>query len=110
MTWCFDIDGTICSNTHGDYDAAQPFPAVIAAINRLFDSGAHILLFTARGSQTGIDWRARTEAQLRRWGVRYHELRFGKPQADVYVDDRGISAEEFSHRQGLGLAWVEAWT
>jgi hypothetical protein len=22
------------------------------------------------------------------WGVRHHELRFGKPAADVYVDDR----------------------
>ena len=29
--------------------------------------------------------------QLDGWGVRHHELRFGKPAADYYVDDRMIS-------------------
>ena len=37
---------------------------------------------------TGIDWREVTEKQLSDWGLSYHELHFGKPNADYYVDDR----------------------
>jgi len=39
--------------------------------------------------------RSRTEAQLKKWGVKYHALFFGKPRAALYVDDRGVSDEEF---------------
>ncbi len=49
------------------------------------------MLFTARGSGTGKDWTEVTAEQMERWGVRYHELCFGKPPADYYVDDRLVS-------------------
>ena len=29
-----------------------------------------------------------TEKQLEKWGVKYHELLFGKPHADVFIDDK----------------------
>jgi SAM-dependent methyltransferase len=93
MIYCFDIDGTLCTNTEGDYEKAEPFTDHIARVNALHALGHRIILFTARGSTTGIDWRARTEEQLARWGVRYHELLLGKPRADVYVDDKGLSVE-----------------
>jgi hypothetical protein len=93
MTYCFDIDGTLCTNTHGKYEEARPLPKVIDRLNALFDAGHQILLFTARGSTTKIDWRALTEKQLSEWGVKYHTLLLGKPQADVYIDDRGMSVE-----------------
>jgi SAM-dependent methyltransferase len=93
--YCFDIDGTLCTNTHGAYERAEPFKDAIARVNALHEGGHRILLFTARGTTTGIDWRELTERQLGEWGVRYHELRLGKPQADVYVDDRGVSASEW---------------
>ena len=32
-----------------------------------------------------------TEKQLEKWGVKYHELLFGKPHADVFIDDKAVS-------------------
>jgi ribonucleotide monophosphatase NagD (HAD superfamily) len=92
MIYCFDIDGTLCTNTDGDYESAEPFPDVIEAINALFEQGHRILLNTARGGTTKIDWTETTKRQLDEWGVRYHELTFGKPSADVFIDDRAINA------------------
>ena len=93
LVYCIDIDGTLCTNTEGDYERAEPFADVIGEINRLYATGHRIVLMTARGSTTAIDWRAGTERQLAKWGVRYHELHFGKPSADVYVDDKAINAK-----------------
>ena len=93
MIYCFDIDGTLCSNTWGDYEQAEPFPEIIVQINALYEAGHEIILFTARGTVTGIDWRELTEGQLHSWGVKYHKLLFGKPYADIYVDDKGISPQ-----------------
>ena len=88
MIYCFDIDGTLCTNTEGDYVNAQPFYEVIAEVNRLFAEGHRILLYTARGSTTGIVWRDLTERQLKEWSINYHALFMGKPTADVYIDDK----------------------
>jgi amino-transferase class IV len=92
-TLCFDLDGTLCSNTFGAYESADPVPWAIARVNALGRAGHRIVIFTARGSATGIDWRERTRAQLERWGVHYDELVVGKPSADVYVDDRAVHAD-----------------
>ncbi len=95
MTYCFDIDGTLCTNTEGAYEDAAGFPDVIERVNALYDAGHRIILCTARGSKTGIDWRKVTEQQMQRWGVRYHELWFGKPTADVYVDDKAVNIKDW---------------
>jgi branched-subunit amino acid aminotransferase/4-amino-4-deoxychorismate lyase len=89
-TLCFDLDGTLCTNTGGAYDTAQPFPWAIARVNALGAAGYRVIVFTARGTATGIDWREVTEGQLERWGVNYDELHLGKPSAAVYVDDRAV--------------------
>jgi len=107
LTYCIDVDGTLCTNTEGDYERAEPMPDVIAEINRLYDAGHTILLLTARGSTTAIDWRACTERQLAAWNVRYHSLSFGKPTADVYVDDKAINAQAW-RRSGFALTLGEA--
>jgi len=91
FTVCFDIDGTLCTNTEGDYASAEPILENIRVLNELFDQGNRIVLFTARGTTTGINWRALTERQMNSWGVRYHELLFGKPFAHVYIDDKGLN-------------------
>lgn len=101
MRYCFDLDGTLCTNTEGEYERAEPIPVAIAEVNRLHAAGHDIVIQTARGATTGIDWRARTEAQLAAWGVRYRALYFGKPTADVYIDDKARSADDW-HRQ-LGI-------
>ncbi|MFH0770612.1 MAG: hypothetical protein V1926_04505 [Candidatus Peregrinibacteria bacterium] len=90
-TFCFDIDGVIAELVPGnDYSLAEPRHRTIALIRKLYDAGHHIVLATARGSMTGIDWRETTERQMRAWNVPYHELHFGKPAADVYVDDLAV--------------------
>lgn len=104
MTYCFDIDGTLCTNTEGAYQEARPLPDAIARVNRLYEAGHTILLYTGRGSGTGMDWRTLTQEQLRQWGVRYHKLYFGKPPADVYIDDKATAASEWHGEEGR-LVW-----
>lgn len=95
MRICFDIDGTICSLVAGaEYEKAKPLEKTIALINSLHQSGHNIILYTARGATTHIDWRDVTEKQLEDWGVHYHELIFGKPEADVFIDDKGVNVEQ----------------
>ncbi len=85
----FDIDGVIAGFRAGlDYDASPPNREMIEIINRLYEWGNEIILFTARGYVTGIDWRTVTERQMKDWGLHYHELHFGKPNGDYYVDDK----------------------
>lgn len=86
--YCFDIDGTICTNTDGNYEDAKPHVKRIKQINSLHKEGNKIILFTARGTTTRIDWRLLTEKQLKNWGVSYDELLFGKPEADKFIDDK----------------------
>lgn len=94
MIYVFDIDGTLC-DTWNDYHNAEPDVAMITLINMLHDQGHVIKIFTARGSYSGLDWEEFTEKQLKKWGLQYDELIFGKPHGDVYVDDVAISPEEF---------------
>jgi histidinol phosphatase-like enzyme len=94
-TIVIDIDGTICSQNGANYAEAQPYTRVILAINKSFEMGHRIVLFTARGSTTGIDWTELTTAQLKLWKVKYSELRLGKPFGDYYVDDKNLSISEF---------------
>lgn len=90
----FDIDGVIAQIAKdNNYSAALPNFEMIDIINKLYHMGNQIILFTARGYVTGIDWREITQRQLESWGVQYHELHFGKPNADYYVDDHMLSME-----------------
>tara|TARA_X000001036_G_C20489934_1_gene729368 strand:+ start:431 stop:724 length:294 start_codon:yes stop_codon:yes gene_type:complete len=88
MIYCFDIDGTLCSKDNEDYNFAIPYMDRIEIVNKLHDNGHKIILFTARGSATGIDWEELTKKQLSEWEVKYDELRFGKPHADLFIDDK----------------------
>ena len=91
-----DIDETICvSPNNRDYSQASPIISNIRRINELYDSGDTIVYWTARGTGSGIDWREVTEEQFERWGVKYHELKFGKPIYDLFIDDKNINSERF---------------
>ena len=108
--FCIDIDGTLTEPHKGAPWDAIPRHDRISKVNTLYDNGATIYLMTARGfihssakhdnisaAQTEADnfARSRTEAQLTKWGVKYHKLYFGKPRAVIYVDDRAMSDHEF---------------
>ena len=67
--YAFDIDGTICSNTYGNYELAEPFVNRIEVINNLYEKGHTIKMFTARGSSTNKDWYNFTKEQLKKWGL-----------------------------------------
>jgi len=94
-TYCFDIDGTICTNTDGAYESALPMVERIERVNELFDQGHTIVLFTARGSTTKINWSELTKKQMVEWGVKYHDLLFGKPYADVFIDDKAVNDKDW---------------
>tara|TARA_R110000851_G_scaffold79042_1_gene174157 strand:+ start:93 stop:665 length:573 start_codon:yes stop_codon:yes gene_type:complete len=102
-TYVFDIDGTICANTYGKYEEAKPFLKRVEKINKLYDEGNTIVLFTARGmgrtegnSKEAIRmYFDMTLSQTKDWGVKFHRLTLGKPSADYYIDDKGINDEDF---------------
>lgn len=92
----FDIDGVVDSMPSGSkvYSDAVPDKKMIERINKLYDAGNYIIFFTARGYVTGMDWRAVTEKQFEVWGLKYHELIFGKPNADYYIDDKMLAMDK----------------
>lgn len=91
-----DIDETICRSPESrDYKDAIPIIENIERINKLYDSGNQIVYWTARGTTTGICWRDITEKQFKRWGVKYHDLKFGKPNYDLFIDDKNINSDTF---------------
>ena len=99
--YCFDLDGTLCNQApSGDYKKAIPYRDMINHVNDLHFKGNKIIIFTARGSRTGIDWKEVTQNQLSSWGVAYDELILNqKPHFDIMIDDKAVSA--YSYRAGL---------
>ena len=96
MIYYVDIDETICRyEGERNYPDALPIEKNIEKINDLYDSGNTVVYWTARGTTTGLDWRDVTEKQFSEWGVKYHELKFGKPNYDLFIDDKNIGSERF---------------
>ena len=91
-----DIDETICvSPKDRDYNRSEPLYENIEKANKLYDEGHTIVYWTARGTGSGIDWRETTEQQFDSWGVKYHELRFGKPIYDLFIDDKNMNTRDW---------------
>lgn len=105
MRIVFDLDETICVHRDRDYEHAAPVPRVISRMVELKRNrqDCEIVIHTARGMKscngdaTAADKknRAVTETWLKRHGVPYDSLVFGKPFADAYVDDKAVSREEW---------------
>lgn len=99
----FDIDDTISIHTNRDYVNAKPIQPVIDKLNRLHDEGYYIKLFTGRGQVScngNLDLIIeRNKDVLEKWlkdhDVKYDELIFGKPLGDWYIDDKGMSVNDF---------------
>lgn len=89
-----DIDGVIATVEGTNYYDAIPIPENIEYFNKLYDKGNKIIYFTGRGSASKIDYREMTEKQFEDWGVKYHELWFGKPGGDVYIDDKALNIKD----------------
>ena len=91
-----DIDETICkSPDKPEYATAEPILENIEKANKLYDEGNTIVYWTARGTVTGLDWREVTEKQFAEWGVKYHDLKFGKPYYDLFIDDKNMNTDDW---------------
>ena len=102
-TFVIDIDGTICSNTGGAYTLSDPSLSRIKKVNKLYDDGHTIIFNTARGmgrfdndsEKACAEFYDFTKKQLESWGVKFHYLFLGKPSGDLYIDDKGILADDY---------------
>lgn len=95
MKYMVDIDGTICDTVNKDYEKATPIEDRITKLNWLYDQGHEIHYWTARGTTSGKDWKELTERQLNEWGCKYHSVKLGKPDYDMWIDDKARAAEVF---------------
>lgn len=117
-TYVIDIDGTLASSPEkfnepvffegycieNDYTTCKPIEFMINKTNELFEEN-NIILFTARGMRTFKHNKSLVEKYhkpiLEKWlkenGVKYNEIRFGKPWGPnvSYIDDKNMSFETF---------------
>ena len=103
MVYVFDIDGTICTDSKGNYETAEPIISRVNKINSLYEDNHTIICATARGMgrNNGDQKKSHdsfydfTKNQLLGWGVKFHKLYLGKPPADFYIDDKSINMKIF---------------
>ena len=96
---CFDIDNVICrTNAKKEYSKSKPIKKNIKLINEVYNKGYNVILYTSRymgrynGNLTEVKKKIKplTLRQLKRWGVKYHKVYFGKPSFDLFVDDKSL--------------------
>lgn len=88
MQIIIDMDGTICTEEK-TYSRclAKPKEAAIETINKLYDQGHTIIIYSAR---TWMEFEM-TSAWLFEHQIKYHQLVMGKPIGDVWIDDRALT-------------------
>ena len=101
MRICFDLDNTLVTypKVPGDYSTVQPIARMISLAQRLKHNGHTIIVYTARRMATHSgnigaviqDIGLQTFKTLEAFEIPYDELIFGKPIADMYIDDRAIN-------------------
>ena len=98
LIFCFDIDNVLCVSSNNNYKKSKPIKKNIKLVNLLMKDGHYIKLFTSRhmGRNNENKLLAKkqsynfTKTQLKKWGVNYHKLIFGKPSYDLFVDDKSL--------------------
>lgn len=105
-----DLDGVICKpnlsvrDVEGRYGEARPNAEIIAKLSELKRRGFYIVVHTARRmvtrqgdvSAVKAEVGKLTIAWLRKHGVPFDQLVFGKPYASsYYVDDKAMRPDEF---------------
>lgn len=82
------MDGTICTEERTySRSMAKPLDKAIESVNKLFDEGHTIIIYSARTwmeYEMTVDW-------LSKYGFKYHQLILGKPIGDVWIDDRALT-------------------
>ena len=98
---CFDLDNTLVTypTVPGDYSTVKPIDKNIKLLNNLKIQGHEIIIYTARrmgthNSNIGKvikDIAMITLQSLDDLNIQYDEIIFGKPIADIYIDDRAFN-------------------
>lgn len=98
---CYDLDNTLVTypTIPNDYSSVKPIQEQIDILNKLKEEGHEIIINTARRMKTHNhsvgkvikDIAKVTIDTLEKFNIQYDELIFGKPIADIYVDDRAIN-------------------
>jgi len=98
---CFDLDNTLVSypTISNDYTTVRPITKMIELAQHLKSLGHEIIIHTARRMKTHNNNVGRvikdialvTINTLDQYNIPYDELIFGKPIADIYIDDRSIN-------------------
>ena len=98
LTFCFDIDNTFCKTKGNQYEQSKPVHNAIKTINRLYENGHTIKIFTARymGKFNGDIEKVysfgydSTLNQLRNWNLKFNKLVMGKVEYDIFIDDKNL--------------------
>lgn len=101
MRICFDLDNTLVTypTILNDYSSVKPIPRMIDLLNYFNLGGHEIIIYTARRMQTHKSNVGRvmkdiamvTFQTLEKFNIYYDEIIFGKPIADIYIDDRAFN-------------------
>jgi capsule biosynthesis phosphatase len=118
MRICFDIDNTLLtySNAIGSHEGIEPISEMVDLVKKLHNEGHTIVLHTARGMKTcksnigqaGKRGMLNVLQTLEEFEIPYDEIYFGKPWADLYVDDKAwnqytnASFSQFFFNQNVG--------
>ena len=102
-----DFDNTLCITKGTNYEGSKPILERIAYFNCLKEQGNIIVIWTARGSLSGINHYDLTKKQLNEWGVLHDELLLGKPAYDVYYDDKSHNIDDFIPLKDLNMSRKE---
>jgi hypothetical protein len=123
LNWVFDLDETLVTlpETPGDYSTCRTYPSTANLVRNLFQAGHRIVIYTARGMLTfdgdveRIETALKkvTEENLHALDIPYHVLKFGKPMADHYVDDKSMNPRAWRRSVAsrltadMGFGWEE---
>ena len=92
MIYVFDLDGTLVTETKGDYAKASAIYSRREQVRELYKKRNTIIIQTARAAC----WEEFTKLQLELLEIPYHVPSVGqKIYGDVYVDDKAINDKDF---------------
>lgn len=101
MRICFDLDNTLVTypTVPNDYSTVKPIDNMIKLLRQLSKEGHTIIIHTARRMKTHAhnigsvikDIGMITFKTLDDFRIPYDEIIFGKPIADIYIDDRSVN-------------------
>lgn len=101
MRVCFDLDNTLVTypTVPNDYSTVKPIKPMVELARKMHEEGHTIIIHTARRMKTHAnnvgavlkDVGRVTFDTLEKFQIPYDEILFGKPIADMYIDDRAIN-------------------